>query len=77
MKADTYTMILTNKYSGEKMKVEMIIEPLVGDAAEEVFGHIQNNFLWEAFDFEVRKEGTIEVDDDEPINTYGDVQVLR
>jgi len=73
---DTYTMIITNRYSGEKMKVRICVEQLDDEfATNEALSDIQNDFLWETFDFEFEKGDPVELNDD-LINAYGDVEVL-
>lgn len=80
MKATEYEMIVTNKYTGEKMKAKLVVEVLPGYLGTQVddvaIGEIQNNFLWETFDFDVHKLGMIDVEEDAPVNIYSDVEVV-
>lgn len=80
MKATEYEMIVTNKYTGAKMKAKLLVEVLPGylgaGADDETIGEIQGNFLWETFDFDVKKLGMVDVDDNAPINIYSDVEVI-
>lgn len=81
MKAAEYEMIVTNKYTGAKMKAKLLVEVLPGcfgtGATDEAIGEIQNNFLWETFDFDVTKLGMVDVAEGDPINVYSDVEVVE
>jgi membrane protein required for beta-lactamase induction len=74
MKATIYEMICTNNITGEKMKCKVTVE--AGHSQDEAIGEVQNNFLWETFDFDMKKIGDVVLDFDEPLTTYSDVEAI-